>query len=49
MAHHAVAIWQVLDQVVAHPDRRLIPADRRLALQQRALELVAADPLAQHQ
>jgi hypothetical protein len=49
VAHHAVAVRQVLDQVVAHAERGLFPADRRLALHQCALELVAADPLVQNQ
>jgi hypothetical protein len=43
VAHHAVAARQVLDHIVAHAERRLLPADRRRALHQRAVELVAAD------
>src|SRR6516225_5271462 len=49
VAHHAVAVRQVLDQVVAHAERRLLPADRCVTLQQCAVELVVADPLVQHQ
>ena len=49
MAHHAVAVGQVLDHVVANPERGPVPADPRLALHQRALELVAADHLMQHE
>src|SRR5262249_40114049 len=49
VAHQPVAARQILDQVVAHAARGLVPADLRLTLHQRALELVAADPLVQHQ
>ena len=48
MPHHAVAARQILDQIVAYAERRLVPADPRRALHQRALELVAADRLVQH-
>jgi len=48
MPHHAVAARQILDQIVAHAERRLAPADPRRPLHQRALELVAADRLVQH-
>ena len=48
MAHHPVAARQILDQVIAHPERGPLPADLRRALHQGALELVAADRLVQH-
>src|SRR6516165_12316917 len=49
MTDKAVAVRQVLDEVVAHPQRGFLKADAGCAPHQRSLELVAADHLVQYQ
>jgi hypothetical protein len=48
-AHETIAVWEILYHPVTNAERSVLEPDAWSTLHQRALELVAADHLVQHQ